>query len=129
MRTYRYMGREHRVFAFQAYGAFHRCILVEHVYTCNGTLAVQVLEILEDGPDRWLEPWGMLTANVENGEPFHQSGTAAFIKTYSENSGWALAIADEVGTYQGVDAVMGHAVLPLYEIHAEKLYGPGPDQL
>lgn len=121
MESYSYMGREHRVFSFHAFGQEHRCILARETYAHNGTLAVQVLEISDWDGETVLEPWGMLTANLEE-MPVHQSGTDAFVKTYSENEGWALELASQVGTYLEVDAMTSHAAFPLVRFDTDSFY-------
>lgn len=117
-----YKGREHKVFSFRAFGQKHRVIVTQERYSCNGTLALQVMEIVREGLDSYLEPWGMLTINVEDDYVIHQSEKEAFVKNYSENEGWAEAIAAEIGTEQGVWAHVGHALAPLYEFDLEKIY-------
>lgn len=117
-----YKGREHKVFSFRAFGQRHRVIVTQERYSSNGTLALQVMEIIRDGLDSYLEPWGMLTVNVEDDYVIHQSEREAFVKNYSENEGWAEEIASLIGTEQGVWAHLGHAQAPLYEFDLEKIY-------
>lgn len=122
MKTYFYRGREHRVFSFHAFGQEHEAIILKERYASNGTLALQVMEIVSGGPDTWTEPWGMLTVNVEQDRALHQSETAAFVKTYSENGGWAVGLAGMIGKEAGVWAELPHADVPLYEFDLEKIY-------
>ena len=122
MNTYTYRGREHKVFTFHAFGQRHRVIITHETYASNGTLALRVLEIVSEGPDTYLEPWGMLTMNVEADGVMHQGEKDAFVKNYSENEGWAENLASLIGTEQGVWAHVGHALAPLYEFDLEKIY-------
>lgn len=121
MKTYFYMGREHRVFAFRAFGQEHEAIILEESYASNGTLALQVMEIAGEGPDRWIEPWGMLTVNVEDDCVIHQSDCEAFVKNYSENEGWAVEIAAMIGEEEGIWAELPHGEVPLYAFDLEKI--------
>lgn len=121
MDSFSYRGREHRVFAFHAFSQEHRAILVQESYARGGTLAVRVLEVTDMGGETLLEPWGMLTVNLE-ALAHLQSGTDAFVKTYSENEGWAMELALQVGTYLGVDAVAGHAAFPLFRFGTDGFY-------
>lgn len=121
-KTIKHKGRAHRVFRIRAFGKDLEVIVSQGTYRSNGTLALQVLELTTENGQPVLEPFGMLTSNIEADLPLHQGSGEAFVKTWSENEGWALQIADAIGSYQEIDAVCRHVSLPLYSFDLTKIY-------
>lgn len=102
-------------FQITAFGQTTSVIVIPEQFM-NGTLALSVLEENSDGE---LEPFGDLVKNLEN--PL-QDSTHAFVKMYGENSSWAKALADQIGTFTGIVQQSGYAELYLYAFDLDRLF-------
>lgn len=68
--------------------------------------------------------FGTLTKDLDAPE---QSDTMAYVKTYTENEGWAKQLADMIGKETGKIKKEGYVELPLYEFEIEKCYSDEED--
>lgn len=107
-------NRELKGFEIEFYGK-QTVYVAPMNYAQNNSLAIEVL-CEEDG---FVESFGVLTSNL--GHPA-QTENRAFVKTYGENDSWAKQIAEQIGSYLGVDYNTGYGNFPLYEFDLEKCY-------
>ena len=121
-KNYTLNGRTYKVYSVQSFGSKHEIILLPDEYP-DGSLSLQAWEI---DPDGSVEPYSDLTKNLRSDL---QDGKHAFVKTYSENEGWAkelLHLAGAVPT--GISSRTGYVILPLYDFSDAGIYDPlGPD--
>lgn len=108
--TFVHEGKNYRVFTCHAFGSEHRCILVPGFYR-NGTLAIRVLDINGPEENAFAEPFGVLTVNHDDNR--FQTLTDAYIKTYTENEGWALELAAQAGECI-CECISDRGIDPLY---------------
>lgn len=112
-------GKEHRVRTITAFGRKVEVILAKGTYQFDGSLAIRVYEITKQDGTAFAEPFGNLTVHM--GMPMDPAGNAQCVKTWSENEGWALALARKIGRPSGVNFYNGHVVSPVFEFDAEAL--------
>lgn len=114
-----YRGHNHKVFVIKASGMLYSVIIVEHQYG-NGSLALEAVAC-EDIGDGYLEPadsFGMITVNLGA-----QSKLCQFVKNYSENEGWAEALAKAIGGKDtGIKEKSGHVEVPFYDFSQMSIY-------
>ena len=72
-----------KTFIFNAYGNDHKIALRKSNYLNNGTLAVFMVEIFDDGHE---EPWGDLTVNIEDSNELANPIDTAFVDTNNNGS-------------------------------------------
>lgn len=106
-------GREVKFFTINAFGKEFEVFVEKTEYRSNGALALCVNEWDEEY--QILEPFGNLTVNLE-GISEVMPLTHAFVKDYSENEGWALDLARQIGGRPTGDvADNGFVRVPLWD--------------
>ena len=99
-----------KTFTVNAFGEKTQVFCTRGKYV-NGTLGIEVFEMNPDYD--YPEPFGALTVNLDHPA---QSATRAFVKTYSENEGWAEELLKLIGAEPtGITVQSGFATLPLYD--------------
>lgn len=117
MKTFSYEGKNYKVFKIKMFGTEYEVIVLARTYRVDNSLALEVMNI-EDGE---LEPFGVLTVNI--GNMVMQSDTNAFVKTYSENEGWAKDLAKKIGGVDtGLLASNGYVTFPLFDFSNLSIY-------
>lgn len=115
-RAFIYNGEARKVFPIVAFGNKYDVIVVSRQYNSDGTLALEVLDIVdnEDHNDQaYVEPFGTLTVNMSSDL---QSGTQAFVKSYSENEDWADKLAEAIGGKKtNISKQAGYASVSLWD--------------
>jgi len=115
-RAFIYNGEARKVFPIVAFGNKYDVIVVPRQYNSDGTLALKVLDIVdnEDHNDQmYAEPFGTLTVNMSSDL---QSGTQAFVKSYSENEDWADKLAEAIGGKKtNISKQAGYASVSLWD--------------
>jgi hypothetical protein len=116
MKTVKFEGKTFYQFDITAFGKKEKVICVPRQYQ-NETLAIEVLSYEKDYDD-W-GTYGILTTNLDD---YRQSDTRAFVKTYSENEGWATKLLNMIGAKKTrISATNGWVDFPLYEFDLSKI--------
>ena len=122
MKTLNYNGRNHKVFMVECFGTRFEIILEAQQYANPRTLAVRAMNLNEYGE---AEPFGVLTVNmagISGGEL--QDDSHAYLKNWSENSGWAekLVRDNKLAVPTGDVAFSGYVAAPLYDWNIDAFY-------
>ena len=122
MKTLNNNGRNHKVFSVDCFGTTFDIILEALQYANPRTLAVQAMNLNEYGE---AEPFAVLTVNMGGiPEGALQDDSHAFLKNWSENSGWAEKLVKDNGLAvpTGDVAFSGYVAAPLYDWNIEAFY-------
>ena len=110
-------GKEMKGFIIELAGETINVILAKGQYTKDGSLAIRAYSVDTMHGKTFLEPFGTLTVNTG----LETVGNCQFVKTWSENEGWAGQIADRVGEDTGIYAESDYAIVHLYRFRQDAL--------
>jgi len=124
MKKFNYDGNDYKVFKMDTgYGYDIDVIVVPRRYANNDTLAIEILEINEEGE---LEPWIDATVNLHGAEGGCQTDTRAFLDL---NNGGATLLAfigsNELAKPLPITKASGFCTYQLYEFDLKKIYADG----
>jgi len=101
-----------KVYVFSAYGEDHNIILGKCNYTSNGSFAVLMIEVFDDGHE---EDFGMLTVNIDDSDYYANKIDKQFIDT--NNLTWLITewlAKNNIATFTGHYGHSGFCDYPLF---------------
>lgn len=111
-----------KVYELTKYGGTHRIVLRKANYVNNGTLAVFMVELVNDDGCEYEENWACLTVNIGDSDIFANDTDTAFIDTNNlgiEIVGWLKS--NKIATLTGDIGFSGYCRYPLVHFSSEAL--------
>ena len=118
-KTFTLDGKTYKVFPVTCFDEQYNVIVYPATYVHSGSLALQVLEVTH--PEYGPVPFGTLTVYLRD-EILPQDDSHAFVKNWSENDGWAMALAKKIGKDSGLRGEAGYCLAPYFEFDLKKVY-------
>jgi len=110
-----------KIYNFDFYGDVHKVVLRKGTYQNNNTLAIQMVEVYDDGNE---EMFGVITKNIDDSNYLCKDNNCAFIDTNNMGNDIVKWLRENnVATCKGPVGFSGFCCYPLVEFNADVLNG------
>ena len=110
-----------KTYTLLAYGEEHKIILRKGNYNNNGTLAIDMIKVFDDGHE---EPWSMLTVNIQDSNDYANAVDTAFVDVNNLGSSIISWLGhNNIGEPTGMFGFSGFCCYPLFKFNKKTLEG------